>query len=220
MSSGSLGRRVEHDVRSRAYRAVKGPVAVGELRTVNWAHHGPVLDQGALSSCTGNALVQSLMTNPLWRRGRRLGAGDAVAAYSRATQVDEFEGEFPPVDLGTSGLAVCKAGVERGWLVGYEHCFGVDETLAVLQRQPVLIGTTWWTGMDGLSKAGFATAGGDRRGGHEYVLTGVNMRHGYVTALNSWGPTWGRSGRFRMTFGTLRTLLDDLGDVTVPIPST
>jgi hypothetical protein len=213
-----LGRVVEHDERSRAY-GVTMPKRVA-LTSKNWYHYGPVLNQGSTSSCTGHALAQCLNTRPLRRKGEAfplLRSTDAITLYSMATTLDEFPGEYPPDDKGSSGLAVCKAAVAKGMISRYEHCFGLEQTLATLMRQPVIIGTVWFSRMFYPNASGFVSPTGTAEGGHEYMLIGLNAKARYVTGLNSWGKEWGINGRFKITFDNLDALLHANGDVTVPV---
>ena len=77
---------------------------------MQWKHHGPVLDQGQLGSCTANALCQALNTEPnRWRTDPPLDETAAVGLYAVATTIDPFVGRWPLNDTGSSGLAVCKA---------------------------------------------------------------------------------------------------------------
>jgi C1A family cysteine protease len=208
-----LGRTVWHDERSRAFGATLAP----EIKTKTHRHYGAVLDQGNLGSCTGNAMAQALNTKPFKQRGRTFRQEDAVALYSRATQIDPWVGEYPPQDTGSSGLAVAKAAQERGWITGYRWAFGLDEALAALTLSPLLIGTNWYSSMFFPNSDGYVFPTGFNQGGHEYLLLGLDVRKQRVTALNSWGSGWGRKGRFFMTFDTLGTLLEQNGDVVVPV---
>lgn len=207
-----LGRIINHDPRSRDFPARLAPA----LATKRHRHHGPVLNQGALGSCTGNAMVQALMTTPFRVRGRVLTEADAVSIYSEATTYDPFPGTYPPTDTGSSGLSVAKAAQRRGLIKGYTHAFGIDQCLAALVLNPVLVGTWWHADMYYPDADGFVAPSGTKLGGHEYLLVGLNVEKGYVTALNSWGVNWGKRGFFRMTFSDLDALLDDQGDCTVP----
>jgi len=215
MPNYALGRHVEHDERSRNYLARRA----AEPRTVLWGHHAPVLDQGSLGSCTGNALAQLINTDPfeLSRPNGYLTEDDAIRLYSRATSLDEFPGDYPPDDTGSSGLAVAKAGVELGYFSVYNHAFGFDHFTATLQTQPVIVGTNWYEGMFEPDNKGFVTLSGDVVGGHEYLALGVDYETYTVTFLNSWGSSWGQQGRFKMTFSTCNRILSEDGDVTAPV---
>jgi len=208
-----LGRTVWHDDASRAF-----PAATAPLRTVQHTHHGPVLDQGQLGSCTGNALSQALNTDPLLPAGRRLlTEADAVAIYSWATHHDQFAGTYPPQDTGSSGLAVCKAAKHLGLISAYHHAFGLRHALEALVLQPVIIGIPWLKGMFAPGPDGYLDASGPVEGGHEVCLIGLDVDREDVTVLNSWSAAWGESGTARLRWADLGSLLADRGDVTVPV---
>lgn len=209
----ALGRRAQFDDRSRRFAAP----ALLAPKTVLWDHLGPVLDQGSTGSCTGHATAQACNTRPTHQpRGRLLNNDDARSIYSRATELDPWPGIWPPTDTGSSGLAACKAAVERGHITRYEWAFGFDHLLSALQSGPVMVGTWWYDSMF-TTRSGYVTAEGERVGGHEYLIVGCNLRSRYVTALNSWGPHWGLRGRFRLPFDTMRRLLTEDGDAVQPI---
>ena len=211
MTHYSLGRLVEHDPRSRTFRAV----GVVKPRTVMWAHQGPVLDQGNLGSCTGNAMAQWLNTD--FGGGHRLDQEKAVAFYEMATKLDPFPGSWPPEDTGSSGLAVCKAARKLGYISSYRWTFTFTSFLAALSRSPVLVGSVWTSGMFKPDDNLFIRPTGEAQGGHEYLMIGVNVEKKYVTLLNSWGDGWGYKGRARITFPDMALLLAQQGDVKVPV---
>jgi len=211
-----LGRLVEHDPRSWDYPARR----TTQLKTVLWSHHAPILDQGNLGSCTWNAMAQCLNTAKFVKsrpKGKYLDEDIAIKLYSRATQLDNFPGAWPPNDTGSSGIAAAKAGVEAGYLTGYTHAFGMQHFLESIQLSPVIVGTDWLTDMFNPSPKGYVAVSGDVAGGHEYAVLGVNMTGRYVTCLNSWGAGWGVNGRFRIRFDDFANLLANQGDVTVPV---
>jgi len=204
----ALGRVVQHDPRSRAY-----PATLGALRTITHRHYGPVLDQGQIGSCTGNAAADALNTTPL-RHGRRLLTEvDARTLYHEATVLDGFPGTWPPTDTGSSGLGVAKAVVKAGWATGYTHAFGLDHALAALVLAPVIVGTNWHDSMFTPDSKGFIHPSGAVVGGHEYALVGLDVKRARVTMLNSWSASWGINGRAYITFADLGALLADQGDV-------
>jgi hypothetical protein len=215
----AYGRVVEHDERSRAYGIVVSPTV--KPKTVLWAHRAPVLDQGQVGSCTGNALAQLINTdrfaNARLNHAGFLTEADAVALYSQATHLDNIPGAYPPSDTGSSGLAVAKAGVAQGYLTSYRHAFGFDQLLIALQSQPVIVGTEWTDAMEDPNSRGYIRPTGTVVGGHEYVVLGADVIYQYVTILNSWSDGWGVRGRAKIRFADFRTLLANQGDVTVPI---
>lgn len=215
MTVHPLGRHVEHDPRSRAFPATS--LVSPAVRSVRWPHYGPVLDQGGLGACTGFALAQCLNTGPLHDRSRHLDAANAEELYSLATTLDGIAGHWPPTDTGSSGLAVAKAAVAKGYIRSYRHAFGLDHLLGALQFGPVIVGTDWREGMDTPDHDGTVHATGAVRGGHEWLALGVDLEHCYVIGLNSWGPSWGMGGAFRVQLADMRSLLAHDGDVTVPV---
>lgn len=211
-----LGRRLEpnHDPRSRAY-----PVRVAPTQPASVLHHhgGPILNQGPLGSCTGNAIVNALNARPLRHRRRFLDETDAVRLYGAATRLDPWPGDYPPDDTGSSGLAAAKAAQREGLIIGYQHAFTHDEILLAITRAPVIVGVPWFDGMFTPDPAGFVHPTGTIVGGHEFAILGQALHSEYFTALNSWGAGWGDAGRFRIRFDDLWALLEHGGDVTCPL---
>lgn len=209
-----LGRHVEHDPRSRAFEASRET----QLRTVLHQHHGPVLDQGQLGSCTANAITQACNTDPLIRAGRQLlTEDDALKAYEYATAHDAFPGQYPPDDTGSSGLAAAKAAQHLGWIRAYHHAFGLRHTLEALARTPVIIGIEWTRDMFHPDEHGYVHPSGDVVGGHEVCLVGIDVDRKDVTILNSWGDSWGEQGTARLSWVDLEDRLRNKGDCTVPV---
>lgn len=218
----ALGRLIEHDERSRAY-AHPAPATLVP-KTVLWAHHAPVLDQGQVGSCTGNALAQCLNADyfgPTLSRvnkGQPLLEHDAVTFYSLGTRLDGIPGNtYPPTDGGGSGLGVCKAGKQLGYLKSYRHAFSFTAFLAALQTQPLIVGTAFYAGMEDPDRTGFVRPTGEVVGGHEYCILGADYAKQRITALNSWSSAWGVNGRFTIAFDDFHGLLADQGDATIPV---
>lgn len=213
-----LGRRVNHDPRSRAFPARMVP-PTAPLVPVMHRHFGPVLDQGSLGSCTGNAAAQAMNSRPLHLRATRyLTQADAVSIYSDATKIDPWEGEYPPTDTGSDGLSVAKVLKARGYISEYRHTFTWDGFRRALQLAPLLVGINWYMDMYFPDRKGNVHVGGAWQGGHEVLALGDDAR-GHITFLNSWGPKWGRAGRFRLSYWDFqRLLLDEQGDATQLVP--
>jgi hypothetical protein len=210
----ALGRLVNHDPKSRFYQA---RMVSSVQRSVLWGHHAPVLDQGELGSCTGNALAQCLNTDSFHRSGAWLTEVDAVRLYSLATKLDDAPGSYPPNDTGSSGLGVCKAGKKLGYLSGYRHTFSFAQFTAALQVSPMIVGTDWTDSMTTPDANHFVHPDGPVAGGHEYLALGVDYSKKSLTFLNSWGSGWADHGRFHMTFDAFAALLQKDGDAIAPI---
>lgn len=207
-----LGRKVEHDPRSRAFSAT----ADLPVRTRYWRRYGDVLDQGSLGSCTGNAAAGALNHIPLHVSGTpTLKEADAIRFYSYATTVDPWSGSYPPTDTGSSGLAVAKAVQHEGRISTYEHAFGLDHVLATAMLGPLIVGIPWMNDMFYPDSAGIVHPTGGEAGGHEVCLDGVNTTHKWVRFTNSWSASWGLGGHFYMWWNEFGTLLADGGDAVL-----
>ena len=215
-----LGRHVLHDPRSLRYLQ---PVRDDVLVSVRHTRHIPVLDQGALGSCTGNASIGAVGTSPLYETlpaGTGLDEDAAVAVYSAATRIDDYYGTYKPTDTGSSGLAVAKVLKSLGLISGYRHCTSLAAVLTALQDGPVIAGTAWHDSFDEPDADGVIalTERSLPRGGHEYVLDEVDVRRHLIGLTNSWGESYGLDGRAYISWDDFATLLADDGDVTVLVP--
>lgn len=187
------------------------------VRSVRWTRRAPILDQGSIGSCTGNAAAGWLGTDDLDQRGRAdITEAFAVGLYSAATRLDPWDGEYPPDDTGSDGLSVCKVLQARGLIGSYTHCFGLTDLLTALQSGPVLVGTPWYDGMFDPGPRGLVTVSGAVVGGHEYLAVGVDVERQEVVFAQSWGDGWGEVGYFRMAYTAVARLLGEDGDATVP----
>ena len=127
-----LGRNQWLDGRSLAHMVENDAKAMsGPLQDQHWERVLPILDQGKLGSCTGNAGTGALGTQPLYdavgksvlpaTKSKTAAEKFAVALYSDATVVDGYPGTYPPTDEGSSGLAICKVLKSRGTTSSYRH---------------------------------------------------------------------------------------------------
>lgn len=223
-----LGRHVEHDERSRMF-AFSRPVPPPLLdHTVIWESSAPILEQGNLGSCTGNAAAQLINTDlflPVRRAKHRpawLNEHDAVHLYSKATVLDNISGHYRPDDTGSSGIGVAKSLKFYNYIDHYEHCFTWEQFLAGIVTQPVLFGTLWTDQMFVPDAKGVVSVGtisdATVAGGHEYLCRGINFEKSVCLFRNSWGDTWNpvMKGEFCMSFSDVKKLLANQGDVTVP----
>jgi hypothetical protein len=218
-----LGRHVHRDSRSLAYKVIADGTAV----SASWARKTPVLDQGDLASCTGNAACGVLGTEPFYTTlaadmqvGLKLDEDEAVSLYSRATQLDSYVGTYKPDDTGSDGLSVAKAAQKAGLISGYQHITSVAAAQTAIQSGPFIVGTDWFDGMDNPDPNGLVKATGNVRGGHEYECDEYDAINDLWWFWNSWGPGFGVRGRFCYSSGTFAQLLSRDGDATVFVPIT
>jgi hypothetical protein len=215
-----LGRHVNHDPRSLQFLVEP---AAAKLRSVTHERVIPVLDQGDLGSCTGNAATGALGTQPLYDAlpaddRSDLDEGFAVLVYERATDIDPFPGSYPPDDTGSDGLSVAKVLKAYGLISRYRHATSLRAMQTALQTTPVIVGVHWYTGFDTPDGDGVVKLGGELRGGHEFEVIGVDFERKRFEAVNSWGDGWGVAGHFFITFDDMRHLLSERGDCTQLLP--
>jgi hypothetical protein len=225
---GRLGRHVEHDERSRAFPISEDLFPATYVSAVHKVDI-PVLDQGSLGSCTGNAAEALVGSDPVYPAlppdlPARPTAdpihdeAQAVALYSAATRRDTIHGHYPPLDTGSTGLAVAKAAKSLGLISGYQHAFSLDAALKALAVTPLIVGLHWYEGFDHPDSTGHVTVGGNIRGGHEFLLYGIDADAHTVLARNSWGLSFGVEGTFTFSWDDLGRLLDEEGDATLFVP--
>jgi hypothetical protein len=225
-----LGRHVHHDSRSRAYA-----FDTSGLSIVSAKHQRriPVLDQGQLGSCTGNAGIGCLGTDPFYEtvpsrlQPRLVAQGaysfdedGAVQLYSDATAADDYRGQYPPTDTGSDGLTIAKVLKAHGQISGYQHTFSLDDALKALTVTPFITGVTWYEDMFSPDPDGCVRPTGAVAGGHEFVADEIDAERDRIWFTNSWGSSWGVDGRFWMSFDSYGLLLAEQGDVTIFTPLT
>jgi hypothetical protein len=217
--AGRLGRHFRHDSRSAAYpyQAVPGRVPIA----VEHPRHIGVLDQGDVGSCEGNAVVGVLATDPFWESLKpgvqgQLGEPLAQQLYSAGEDID---GDGP----WTTNTSISQAAKNAGLIAGYVHVATVADMIDALQARPLFAGVNWYASFDTPDPdTGVVTIahGASIRGGHAFVVRGVDPAAGRFKADNSWGPDWGIGGSFWIPFGIMGRLLAEEGEVTAPVPVT
>lgn len=228
--AGRLGRHVRHDPRSLRYQVTAR--SLGDLKSVTHRRYIPVLDQGDLGSCTGNAALGAVGTGALFtalagnpgcpsENDAVKDEQQAAALYSAATRLDDYDGEYPPIDSGSDGLSVAKAAQKAGLISGYQHATSLEAALTVLAAQPVITGVNWYDSFDEPDDEGLIriAPGASVRGGHEFVLDELDVANRLVGFTNSWSTDWGLIGRAYLSWDDFGRLLGEDGDVTVFTPA-
>jgi hypothetical protein len=215
-----LGRHFRFDSRSLAYPYLVARAAA-DLADQLHPRRIPILDQGDLGSCTGNAFTGMAGTSPFFEAlpaGLTLDESFAVKMYSQATKDDSYPGSYPPDDTGSDGTAVCTAGKADGYISGFTHATSVNAMADALQVTPLIVGVSWYEGFDNPDSSGLVTISGSVRGGHEFVIRGVKISEQLFLADNSWGAGWGSQGSFEFSWDDMGRLLSEQGDATVGVP--
>jgi hypothetical protein len=221
-----LGRHINHDPRSLAFRVG----ATATPKTVRWERHIPVFDQGDLGSCTINALLGALGSGDFFATlpadvQAKLAAASVQTElvqplYREETRLDSYPGAWEPDDTGSDGLSAAKTAQKHGWVSGYRHITSLGEFHAAIQAGPVILGTSWFSGMDSPTKQGVVTPTGSVRGGHEYEAIGYDADTDLVELVNSWSEAWGYGGHFFYSSKALTYLLSQQGDATTFVLNT
>lgn len=214
-----LGRHIEHDPRSKSFRVAPRKTQA----STKWRRRSPILDQGQLGSCTGNASDGVLGTDPFFGSlptDFDFSETTAVSIYELATQLDNVSGQYPPTDTGSTGLAAAKACKQKGFISGYTHAFSIDDVINGLQSGPAITGISWFNSFDTPDANGVVSLPSNAyvRGGHEVEIIEVDMTNELFTLPNSWGPGWGLNGYFKIPFGVYEKLLAEGGDATFFVP--
>lgn len=229
-----LGRNFRVDSRSLAY-----PFKADGLTLVSADHkrHAGPFDQGNIGSCTGNAAIGCMATDPYYATVTNesgdftgqyaLTEAGALRCYEDATTLDTYPGQYPPTDTGSDGTAVAQALKNASMISGYTHAADGPAARLALGQGPIIIGIKWFNSM--------FTAGSDGRmtvdrssglaGGHEIVCDAIEVEAQRVWFTQSWGPGWGVvrddiPGRAYFTFDDFDGLIEDDGDATVFSPRT
>lgn len=204
-------------------RMIENPKTLDGVKTVAWQPNvEDALNQGSLGSCVGNATAQCLSTAPF--KGK-LTEADAVKIYSKATQDDSFPGAYPPSDTGSTGAFGWQAAKELGYFNGgFEYATGLYGALKALQTRSGTTGNDWYDTFDETDSSGRVklTKSSVIRGGHEFLVLGVDVEKKLIWFRNSWGPDYGVTylgctGCFCMSWSDYGTLLQSGGDATFPL---
>ena len=214
-----LGRKVNHDLRSLSYGFDTNNIVI---KDVSHKRLIPILDQGQVGSCTGNAGIGAINTEPFTQSATPHYTPDengALKLYADAERVDGGIG-YPPEDVGSSGLSIAKALLQAGLISGYQHTFTLNDALKALTVYPVIVGINWYTHMFTPDPDGRVHLTGTVEGGHEVQAYKIDCENGRIWFHNSWGTQWGVQGDFYLTWQDFATLLAQQGDVTVLLPIT
>lgn len=203
-----LGRLYEPDSRDAPYRfgIVIPPDYPPIIRKKTWTPP-PIWNQGQTGTCVGHGCACTLGATPYKH------TGDPFSIYDLATTLDGFPDNDHNPNSGTTVRAGMKAMEQMGFLKSYVWAYSAKEVANwILRRGPVVIGIPWYSGMSGVNVDGYVTPNGSNVGGHCVCVYGANVNTQTLLLQNSWGPGWGRGGRFKMTFDVLDNLLSDHGE--------
>jgi hypothetical protein len=217
------GRHVEHDEESRRF-ALTAPIDKSTWVNRRVRIFDPSVNPNqSVGNCTMCAKAMQLNAGGNRLAGDTLDMAWAMLGYGWETANDEYPGQYPPDDTGSSGLAACKTaqhfgkGGEYRWIFG-----GADEVVAnVMTGKVVNVGTTWYNDMFTGYKSYYGLPvikpGGTVAGGHEWAIRGYSVASDRVLGRCWWGAldptrTLDVHKDFWIARGDLESLLQDSGD--------
>jgi hypothetical protein len=214
-----LGRQVTHDPRSRAFPMRAADTSTWRSKTIRLYDPTPNPNQN-IGDCTG--CDKAMNGNAAGNRvpGRVLNMGHAEKIYSLATQLDPWDGQWPPTDTGSSGLAASKAAQQLGLGGEYRWALagGADAVVQqIMDGQTVGVGTYWYQG--GFEPKPRLAGGvqiemtGPKVGGHQWRIRGYDEPTDMLLG-RCW---WGRFRDFWISRAHLAELLADDGDAHTQI---
>lgn len=174
------------------------------------------LDQGDSPMCVAYAALGALLTGPVKNRAG-LPAVDAI--YHNAQLLDGIPGEDYD---GTTARGAMKYLQQQGYLTRYVWAWDVPTIERWVATQgPMLLGVNWYTSFDRpdvttTQQTLRITPAATIRGGHEFLVLGVDRPRERLRCLNSWGVRYAARGRFWLPYATLERLLAEDGDAVTP----
>lgn len=177
------------------------------------------LDQQQDGSCTGHGIATALasMLDSVGQHRNAARIDRHVAAlclYELATSRDEFKGDWPTADTGSSVNGVMKAARDLGFVASWSWCTSEAAVRhALLNVSPIVIGIPWFASMDSPAADGTLTVDPSSgvRGGHCVALPQFDG-HRY-RLQNSWGTGWASNGSGYLAPTDVQTLLDQGGEM-------
>jgi hypothetical protein len=210
--SHGLGRLAAPDLRDHKF--LIRPRAVAGIDTREWVNHG-IWDQGNTPQCVAYSSLKWLTAGPIANKAT---ADQTAEFYKRCQQNDEWDGEDYE---GTSVRAAFKVLQARGFIQSYYWAFDVAAAANfILSTGPMVFGTIWTEAMFEPVR-GILPPDLDSpiAGGHAYLIIGVNKKIkcpdktlGAFRVVNSWGSSWGQSGRAWLPFSLADKLFKEDGE--------
>lgn len=226
------------DHRDFAYSIIRPRVQypqVVDLRPLD----SPIQDEGALGSCTANALAGALQFLELKNNEKLVNLSRLFIYYNERSiegTIDQDagaqirDGVKVLNQLGVCSEYVCPYAInqftqkptEQSYeealerkIISYHRLNGQDDMLTCLADGfPFVFGFTVYNGFESaqVAKTGeVSMPGPDEKilGGHAVMAVGYDLAKQQFIVRNSWSASWGAKGYFYIPFDYLRTMADD-----------
>jgi hypothetical protein len=178
---------------------------------VSWTDVRGTLDQGQTPHCVGFGWAQWGNTDPV---EDNFANADGDAIYAECKIIDGEPGQ----QNGSNVRSGAKAMKNRSRLNTYAFASSIDEaTKWVLAHGPVVMGTDWTNDMFNPDGNHFVKPTGGVAGGHCYLLVGYDPGAKVLEFQNSWGSSWGKSGRFYMHQADAEKLFTSQGEACAAV---
>lgn len=174
------------------------------IKVMHWSFIGKSLTQGYTGHCCGFGDANFLINNPI---NTPCTNEDGHKFYYMCKVID---GE-PGNEEGSNIRSAAKVLQQIGRIKNY--AFANDfETINwwLLNKGPLIVGTVWYEGMDMPDEYNVVHPIGAVRGGHCYIINGLDETYYY--AQNSWGEGWGNNGAFRILIPDFIKIFTAAGD--------
>jgi len=187
------------------------PITPTPAADVVWTDSDAVLDQGQTPHCVGFGWAGWGDTQPV---DDHFTNADGDKIYYECKVIDGEPGQEDGSDVRSGA----KAMQNRKRLSAYAFAKSIDEVRAFLAAHgPVVFGSDWTNDMFNPDANGYVKPTGGVAGGHCYACVGDLVSEGALLFQNSWGDSWGLSGRFKMTYADAAQLLANNGEACAAV---
>jgi hypothetical protein len=222
-----LGRHMVLDARSLDYTVERDEDKMAtSVKPVTWLPSIPILNQGQVGSCTGNASTYHLSNLYTKNLPKCVLSKDtlststpnqnekfALEVYHEATTDDGLGPPYPPNDRGSSGLGASKAMLSAKLITQYTWATTLEGWMVLMQTRGTIIGTPWYQAFFEPDSNGFIDSDPSWEqsgiaGGHEIYICSleawnpIDPSKSVVAFPNSWDTSWGDQGYGRLHLST------------------